>query len=252
MSGAPSTETVIELQGAGKMYVLQKQKPYLVWDIFHRMLRTGRKREAFWALRDATFNIHRGEAVAFVGRNGAGKSTVLSLIAGALKPSAGSVKVRGRLGALLELGAGFHPDLTGRENIYLNASLLGLSKQEIARQFDSILDFSELQEFIDVPLRNYSSGMQVRLGFSVAIHIDPEILIMDEALAVGDQAFQKKCVARIDQFKKSGITLLFVSHSPEQVLNLCERIIWLDHGRVMADGPAREVIKQYHAATIGK
>lgn len=245
-------DSVIELSGAGKMYVLRKQKPFLVWDVFHRLMRAGRKREEFWALRDVSFRVGRGEAVAFVGRNGAGKSTVLSLIAGAIKPSEGSVKVRGRLGALLELGAGFHPDLTGRENIYLNASLLGLSRKEIEGKFDAILEFSELQEFIDVPLRNYSSGMQVRLGFSVAVHIDPEILIMDEALAVGDAAFQAKCIERINQFKKAGTTLLFVSHSPAQVLNLCERIVWLDHGRLQADGPAKEVLDRYNAMLRAK
>jgi len=244
---APDNEPVISLRDAGKEFVLMKQRPYLVWDLFHRIAGMRRHREKFAALRGVSLDIAAGEAVAFIGRNGAGKSTLLSLICGALSPTTGSVKVRGRLGALLELGAGFHPDLTGRENIQLNAAIMGLSREEIEGQYQSILDFSELHDFIDVPLRNYSSGMHVRLGFSVAIHIDPDILIMDEALAVGDAEFQDKCMARILDFKRAGKTLLLVSHNAKQVTDLCSRCVWIDHGQVRADGPAREVCAQYHA-----
>ncbi len=238
---------VVKLTGIGKHYVMHKQKPYLLHEILHRVARTRRQREDFWSLRNVNVEIRRGESVAFIGRNGAGKSTILGIIAGAIHPTEGACEVHGRFGALLELGAGFHPDLTGRENIYLNASLLGLTREEIESQFQQIVDYSELEEFIDVPLRNYSSGMQVRLGFAVAIHVKPEILIMDEALAVGDQEFQKKCRASILDFKRAGCTLLFVSHSAPQVQDLCERAIWLDHGRVRADGPVQEVLSTFMA-----
>lgn len=244
-SNAP--DLAISLKNVGKEYVLQKQKPYLVWDVFRRMMRANAVREKFWAVRGVTLDIRSGESVAFIGRNGAGKSTLLGLICGAIAPSTGSVTLNGRLGTLLELGAGFHPDLTGRENIYLNASLLGLGKAEIEDQFHRIVEFSELAEFIDVPLRNYSSGMQVRLGFAVAVHIDPEILIMDEALAVGDAAFQEKCLARVAEFKQRGKTILFVSHSAGQVQAVCKRVVWLEHGRVKADGPADQVLAEYAA-----
>lgn len=242
-----AASVAISIKGVGKEYVLQKQKPYLVWDVFRRMVRANAVREKFWAVRDVTLDIQKGESVAFIGRNGAGKSTLLGLICGAIAPSTGSITLNGRLGTLLELGAGFHPDLTGRENIYLNASLLGLGKAEIEDQFHKIVEFSELAQFIDVPLRNYSSGMQVRLGFSVAVHIDPEILIMDEALAVGDAAFQEKCLARVAEFKQRGKTILFVSHSAGQVQAVCKRVVWLEHGGMKADGPADQVLAAYAA-----
>lgn len=245
MNDSPSNDWAIRLHEIGKHYVLRKQKPYLLHEVLHRVARTRRKRETFRALDHVTVDIRRGESVAFVGRNGAGKSTILGVIAGAIHPTTGTREVHGRLGALLELGAGFHPDLTGRENIFLNASLLGLTKSEIESQFDQMVAYSELEEFIDVPLRNYSSGMHVRLGFAVAIHVRPEILIVDEALAVGDQLFQEKCFASILDFKRAGGTLIFVSHSANQVELLCDRAIWLEHGRVRMDGPARDVMKTY-------
>lgn len=241
-------EEVILLQNVSKMFNLRIQKPYLVHDVLRRVSGKETHYEKFWALNDMTFSVRKGEAVGVVGHNGAGKSTLLGTIAGSITPTSGKVHVRGRLGALLELGAGFHPDLTGRENVYLNASLLGLDKKEIEEQFRSILDFSELQDFIDAPLRNYSSGMQVRLGFSVAIHIHPEILIMDEALSVGDQKFQQKCTNKILSFKREGKTLLFVSHSGPQIQLLCERALWLEHGKVMMDGPTNDVLKAYAAS----
>jgi ABC-type polysaccharide/polyol phosphate transport system ATPase subunit len=248
MSNLENQPVAVSLQQVSKMFKLRIQKPYLVHDVLRRVSGRQTHDENFWALKDMTFTIRKGEAVGVVGHNGAGKSTLLGTIAGSISPTSGSVHVNGRLGALLELGAGFHPDLTGRENVYLNASLLGLEKKEIEEQFQSVLDFSELHEFIDAPLRNYSSGMQVRLGFSVAIHIHPEILIMDEALSVGDQNFQQKCTEKILSFKRDGKTLLFVSHSGPQIQKLCERVIWLEHGKVRLDGPTNDVLNAYAAS----
>jgi lipopolysaccharide transport system ATP-binding protein len=243
------SEAVIEFQGVSKRYFLMTKRPFLVHDAVRRLIGRRKKGREFWALKDASFQIRKGETVALIGGNGAGKSTSLGLVARTITPTSGVVHVRGRIGALLELGAGFHLDLTGRENIYLNASLLGLQRGEVERQFDSIVAFSELEEFIDSPLRTYSSGMHVRLGFSVAVHINPEILLMDEVLAVGDQSFQHKCTDRIQQFKNDGKTLLFVSHNPKSVRMLCNRVIWLDHGKVRMDGPTEEVLPAYEKAS---
>lgn len=238
-------EAAIILRGVRKRFVLQKSKPFLLSEAMRRLSGFRRRREEFWALQGLDLTIRRGESVGIIGRNGAGKSTLLGVMAGCVFPTSGDVEIHGRIGALLELGAGFHPDLTGRENIYLNASLLGMTEDEIDGQFRSIVEFSEMDEFIDVPLRNYSSGMHVRLGFSVAIHINPDILIMDEALAVGDLAFQRKCTARIAEFKAQGKTMILVSHGTEQVAGLCERAVWLHQGRIEADGPARDVLARY-------
>jgi len=245
---APSDEVAIRLRDVSKLFILRKQKPFLVHDAIKRI--TGRRTgEEFWALKGISADIRKGESVAIIGGNGAGKSTLLSLVAGTVNPTSGTIEVYGRVGALLELGAGFHPDLTGRENIYLNASLLGLQREQVEAQFRKIVNFSELHDFIDVPLRNYSSGMQVRLGFSVAIHINPQILLMDEVLAVGDAHFQNKCYNRIKGFQERGKTLLFVSHSPDSVKKLCRRVIWLDHGHIRMDGPAKEVVDAYVKAS---
>lgn len=212
--------------------------------------------EPFYALRDVTFVMNRGETVAIIGRNGSGKSTALKLIAGVTAPSEGEVRVAGRVSPLIELGAGFHPDLTGRENVHLNASILGVSSREIREQFDSIVGFAELWEFIDTPVKRYSSGMYVRLAFAVAVHSNPEILLVDEVLSVGDAFFQEKCLAKMHQFQQQGVTIVVVSHSLPVIEAFCERAIWLEHGRVVSDGPAREVVRQYletvpHAAEIG-
>jgi ABC-type polysaccharide/polyol phosphate transport system ATPase subunit len=235
----------VELVGIGKQYVLHRQKPFLLREVLRRLSGRRSPTDEFWALRDIHLTVRRGETVGIIGRNGAGKSTMLGVIAGAITPTTGARRVHGRIGALLELGSGFHLDLTGRENIYLNASLLGLTRKEVEEQFNAIAEFSELGEFIDVSLRSYSSGMHMRLGFSVAAHIDPDTLIMDEAFAVGDQKFQEKCVARILEFKKRGASLLFVSHNADQVRTLCERAVWLDHGRVCMDGAAADVLDAY-------
>ena len=189
--------------------------------------------------------MEHGECMAIVGGNGAGKSTLLSLVTGLCKPSTGRVAVNGRVAALLELGSGFHPDLTGAENILLNASLLGLSRKRTEACFDEIVEFSGVGDFIEDPIRTYSSGMTMRLAFSVAVHVDPDILIIDEVLAVGDQAFQAKCFERIARFKEEGRTLLFVSHSPQLVRQFCDRTLWLDNGQAVLVGPPDEVLNAY-------
>jgi ABC-type polysaccharide/polyol phosphate transport system ATPase subunit len=201
--------------------------------------------EPFYALRDVSFSIGRGETVGIIGRNGSGKSTILKLIAGVMAPTAGEVRVYGRVSPLIELGAGFHPDLTGRENIYLNASILGMSDRQVDEQFDSIVDFAELREFIDTPVKRYSSGMYMRLGFAVAIHTQPEILLVDEVLSVGDAHFQEKCMAKMHEFQAAGATIVFVSHALDQVEKFCERVLLIDSGHLIADGPPRQVIPRY-------
>jgi ABC-type polysaccharide/polyol phosphate transport system ATPase subunit len=240
-----SPSPAIVLDQVGKCYYLHRHKVFLVKETLRRLIGRKPDREEFWALKNVSLWIGEGESVAIVGRNGAGKSTLLGLLAGTVYPTLGSVRVTGRIGALLELGAGFHPDLTGRENIYLNASLLGLQKAEVDARFERIVDFSGLDEFIDVPLRTYSSGMQVRLGFSVAAHTDPRILLMDEVFAVGDQEFQEKCMVRIQEFKAQRKTMLFVGHGLKALEGICERAVWLEHGQVVADGPFDDILARY-------
>lgn len=204
-----------------------------------------RKKERFFALKHVTFDVNPGESMAVIGPNGAGKSTLLSLVAGLSQPDGGAVSVNGRVAALLELGAGFHPDLTGAENVRLNALLLGLSRKRTRELFEEIVDFSEIGDFISEPLRTYSSGMVMRLAFSVAINVDPEILLVDEVLAVGDTAFQEKCFERVRQFRRSGKTLLCVSHASGMVQKLCDRALWLDHGNVVMTGAIANVMEAY-------
>lgn len=204
-----------------------------------------RREESFQALRNVTFSIEAGEAVAVVGSNGAGKSTLLNLVSGLSTESGGQVVVRGRVAPLLELGAGFHPDLTGRENVKLNASLLGFSRSEFKALYHTIVDYAELRSVIDEPLRTYSAGMTMRLAFSVAVHVDPEILIIDEVIAVGDQWFQKKCVDKVLEFRERGKTMLCVSHSTVLLRRLCSRAIWIEKGQVMMEGVVGEVLAAY-------
>jgi ABC-type polysaccharide/polyol phosphate transport system ATPase subunit len=199
----------------------------------------------FWALREINLEVDGGEVLGIIGHNGAGKSTMLKLLSGILKPTSGTIKVNGRLSALIEISAGFHPDLTGRENVYLNGTILGMSRSDIARRFDQIVDFSGLEEFLDTPVKRYSSGMHARLGFAVAAHVDPDILIVDEVLSVGDYAFQNKCVERIREVIKGGAAVVFVSHNHNAVATLCSRVILLDHGRVLRHGCPQEVIRSY-------
>lgn len=215
--------------------------------ILQRLRRAVRFREIV-ALDNVSFEVEHGEIFGVIGANGAGKSSLLKVISRVISPSSGRIIVRGRVAPLLELGAGFHPDLTGRENIFLNGTLLGYPKQALREQFERIVAFAELQDFVDVPLRNYSSGMSARLGFSVATIFRPDILLLDEILAVGDEAFQARCLERILEFKEQGTTILFVSHALDQVDNLCDRSLWLESGRLRAIGPATQVIHQYQAA----
>jgi lipopolysaccharide transport system ATP-binding protein len=204
--------------------------------------------ETIPALEEVTFEVHRGESFGLVGGNGSGKSTLLKLVAGMLKPTTGSVVVDGRVAALIELGAGFHPEISGRENVFINGAVLGLSRREIERRYRDIVDFSGLGEFMEEPVKNYSSGMYVRLGFAVAIHTDPDVLLVDEVLAVGDEAFAHRCIRRIEEFLAAGKTLLLVSHSLDLVAELCDRVLWLDRGHQRLTGEPRRVIDAYRRA----
>jgi lipopolysaccharide transport system ATP-binding protein len=239
--------TAIQFEHVSRRFVLHHHRARSFQELVIRMLQgqgNGR-REVFWALSDVSFEVKKGEMVALVGANGAGKSTVLKLISRIIDPTSGRIIVNGRVGALLELGTGFHPDLTGRENIYLNGAILGLRRDEITRRLDDIIAFAEMERFIDVPVKHYSSGMYVRLGFSVAVHVEPEILLVDEVLAVGDAAFQRRCLERIDQMRANGTTIVFVSHDLNAVRRLCQRAIWLEKGCIVADGSPEAVVGEY-------
>jgi len=201
--------------------------------------------DLIWALRDISFKVKQGEVVGIIGRNGAGKSTLLKILSRITDPTSGGAEIRGRVSSLLEVGTGFHPELTGRENIYLNGTILGMTKKEVDRKFDEIVDFSGVEKFIDTPVKRYSSGMTVRLAFSVAAHLEPEILIIDEVLAVGDAAFQKKCLRKMEDVGQRGRTVLFVSHNMAAVTRLCGRTVLLDEGRVLEDGPSHRVVRAY-------
>lgn len=238
--------TGVYVKKVGKRYWLQQPLPPTLQHTLLAMLR-GVGSVPFWALRDVSFNITSGESVGLIGGNGAGKSTLLRLICGLGRPTSGQIDVRGRVAALLELGIGFNPHLTGRENLQVSAVLGGLRRREARQLFDEIVDFAELGDFIDQPLRIYSSGMQMRLAFSVAIHVDPAVLIVDEGLSVGDGHFQKKCLERIEGFRKAGKTLIMVSHDMDTVRAFCSRAIWLRRGRVVADGPVGSVVSEYES-----
>ena len=210
------------------------------------LIRRGRSRHTeLWALRGVNFDIHPGESVALVGRNGSGKSTLLKMLAGIIPPHSGTIETSGSVASMLELGSGFHPDFTGRENVFMNGAIHGLSEKTVRSRLDEIVEFAELNDYIDMPVRTYSSGMQMRLAFAVAAHVSPNILLLDEVLAVGDAAFQAKCIGRIEAFQASGGTLVFVSHSAASVREVCDRAILMDSGVVLADGPTTEVIWQY-------
>jgi ABC-type polysaccharide/polyol phosphate transport system ATPase subunit len=203
--------------------------------------------ETLWALKNISIDVPEGESLGIIGHNGAGKSTLLKVVSGVIKPVEGSVQVKGQIAPLIELSAGFDPELTGRENIYLNASILGFSRKEIDNKFDRIIEFSELQEFVDSPLKNYSSGMISRLGFSIATEVDPDILIIDEVLAVGDVSFKRKSMERILEFRKKGITIFFVSHNMEEIMTICSKVLWLDHGSKKMAGEPEAVISAYES-----
>ncbi len=207
--------------------------------------------EDFWAVKNVSFDIRRGEVVGIIGRNGAGKSTLLKILSRITEPTLGQVSLYGRVGSLLEVGTGFHPELTGRENIQLNGAILGMKREELASKFDEIVAFAEVEKFIDTPVKHYSSGMYLRLAFSVAAHLEPEILIVDEVLAVGDAAFQKKCLGKMEGVAKEGRTVLFVSHNMQAVTRLCQRVILLDAGGVVGDGPAGQMVTRYLSSSEG-
>lgn len=244
-----SSEPAIAVRGAAKCYRIYKRPE----DRLKQFLSFGQRRyyEEYWALRDVSFTIGKGETVGIIGRNGAGKSTLLQILSGTLQPTAGSVEVRGRVAALLELGAGFNPEFTGRENVYLAASILGLTQEQVEERYAAIAEFAGIGDFIEQPVKFYSSGMYARLAFAVAAHVDADVLIVDEILAVGDAAFTQKCMRFIHQFKQRG-TLLLVSHDASSITSLCDRAIWMDRGEVREQGPAREVSHAYLAALYGE
>ena len=238
--------TAVEFKEVSKRFVIRHERPRSFQELAVSFFkRNNSSREELWALRDVSFAVERGETLGLIGPNGAGKSTALKLISRILEPTSGRIAVNGRVSALLELGAGFHPDLTGRENVYLNGSILGLSRGEMREKFEAIVRFAELERFIDMPVKHYSSGMYMRLGFAIAIHVDPDILLIDEILAVGDQSFQRKCLDRINVMRRRGVTILFVSHSLEAVQSLCDRAIWLEEGVIRMAGPPVEVVTDY-------
>lgn len=234
---------LIEFESVTKTFKSGTAAKLILGHIQDRIAR--RDRSLFYALRNVSFQVERGESIAIIGRNGAGKSTLLSLVAGLVDPNEGRVTVNGRVAALLELGSGFHGDLTGVENLWLNASLLGLTRKRTGEVFESILDFAGIGDFIYKPLRTYSSGMTMRLAFAIAVHVDPDILIIDEVLGVGDSAFYQKCLDKIHEFHALGKTLLFVSHAAGTLSKFCDRALWLDHGQVVAEGPLDEIVPMY-------
>jgi ABC-type polysaccharide/polyol phosphate transport system ATPase subunit len=240
-----SSPYAISLENVGVRYRAPSERIASIKEYTIRWLQRKIHHRDFWALRDINLGISQGEAMGLVGRNGAGKSTMSKLIARVLKPTSGRIIVRGQVAPLLEFGAGFHPELTGRENIFLNGSLLGFSHREMAEKFNSIVDFAELWDFIDAPMRTYSSGMWARLGFSVATDVKPEILIVDEVLSVGDESFQRKSAARMQEFRDQGATLVYVSHNMVSIQEMCDRVAWLDHGRLMEVGPPEQIIQTY-------
>ncbi len=243
--GAASDETTLRLEHISVRYHVPHERYATLKEHAIRWLERRVRYDDFWALRDVSLTARRGEVIGIIGRNGAGKSTLLKVIARVLRPTQGRVWLRGRVAPLLEFGAGFHPELSGRENVFLNGSLLGFSHAEMEKKFKGIVDFAEMWDFIDAPLRTYSSGMVARLGFAVATDVDPDILIVDEILSVGDTAFQNKSFERIQGFRAAGCTILLVSHNMDAVRSLCDQAIWLDHGKVAAAGSSEQVVYQY-------
>lgn len=258
------SDTVIRVENLAKRYILGHQEEGSSYKTFRgamtdaaksvgNALNPRAKKEArtakgeFWALKDVSFEIKQGDRVGFIGRNGAGKSTLLKVLSRITEPTSGSIRIKGRVASLLEVGTGFHPELTGRENIFLNGAILGMSKADITRKFDEIVAFAEVEKFLDTPVKRYSSGMYVRLAFAVAAHLEPEILIVDEVLAVGDMAFQKKCLGKMEEVGKEGRTVLFVSHNMPTITQLCQKVIWLDRGQVLRQGKTNEIVPSYLA-----
>ncbi|MFC1754925.1 ABC transporter ATP-binding protein [Thermoproteota archaeon] len=238
----------IEVKNLGKKYNLNQEKRTLVKDILKGFLGFKAYKD-FWALRNVNFTVRKGETLGIIGENGSGKSTLLRILSGVTRPTEGEIEIKGKIASLLELGAGFHPDLTGRENIYINAAILGLHRRQIDEKFDSIVDFAEIGDFIDAPIKTYSSGMQLRLGFAVAINVDPDILLIDEVLAVGDASFQRKCLTKLNEFKKEEKTLIFISHDLDAISAICDRAILMGKSKLLNQGNPRKVISQYMLLT---
>jgi lipopolysaccharide transport system ATP-binding protein len=234
----------IVVSGVSKRFQLERNRPSSLKEAIIRM---GRRTDAddFWVLRDIDLQIEPGSCVGLIGHNGSGKSTLLRLIAGIHRPTVGTITAEGRLAALLELGSGFHPDLTGRENVYLNGAMLGLGRKEMSSAMDEIIEFSGIGEFIDEPVKIYSSGMYVRLGFAVSVNVSPEILLVDEVIAVGDEEFQKRCMAHIDRLRSEGVTIVLVTHNSQLVRQMCDSAAWLDHGRILEMGDPNRVVPAY-------
>ena len=253
-------DIALRVEGLGKRYRLGEREPYLALrDVISQAVRrrpSSRRRrdanETFWALRDVSFEVPFGEAIAIVGRNGAGKSTLLKILSRITEPTEGEAVVAGRVGALLEVGTGFHPELTGRENVLLNGAILGMRRQEVLAKFDDIVAFAGVERFVDTPVKRYSSGMQARLAFAVAAFLETEILVVDEVLAVGDAEFQKKCMGMMGEATQGGRTVVFVSHNMTAVESLCRRAVWLENGRVVSDGPTPDVVAEYLATSFSQ
>ena len=248
-----ASDLAISVRGLSKAYTIHhnaERHQTLAETVLHRLRDPFRRseRETFWALKDVSFNVNKGEIIGIIGRNGAGKSTLLKIMSRITEPSSGEIDLYGRIGSLLEVGTGFHPELTGRENTYLSGSILGMSKREIDRKFDEIVAFAEIEKFIDTAVKHYSTGMYMRLAFSVAAHLEPEILLVDEVLAVGDINFQKKCLGKMGEVAKAGRTVVLVSHQLAQIRRLCERVAWVDGGHVRQSGPTHQVVSAYESA----
>jgi ABC-type polysaccharide/polyol phosphate transport system ATPase subunit len=236
---------IVQLEGVGKSFRLFERQPFLLRNLLLRIVGRAPKPKEFWPLRDVSFTVREGEMLGVMGRNGSGKSTLLRMIAGACFPTEGKISTRGRIAPLLSLGTGFLPDMTGRECVEINATALGLSRAEIVARLDDILAFAELAEFLDTPVRYYSSGMLARLGFAVAIHTNPDLLLLDEVLAVGDAKFQQKCIARVNELRAAGTTIMLVSHAAQTMRSLCNRVIWLHDGKLIADGEPGPIVDDY-------
>ena len=236
----------ITVRGVSKKFRLERNRPSSLKEAVLRIGR-GRDTDDFWVLRDIDLDIPAGSFFGLIGHNGSGKSTLLRLMAGIHRPTEGTIEATGRLSALLELGTGFHPDLTGRENVYLNGAMLGLTRKRMAASIDDIIDFSGIGDFIDEPVKIYSSGMYVRLGFAVAVNVEPEILLVDEVIAVGDEEFQRRCMSHMNRLRASGTTIVLVSHNTDLMIDLCDTVGWLDHGRLMTVGEPADVVAAYLA-----
>jgi ABC-type polysaccharide/polyol phosphate transport system ATPase subunit len=244
-----ASDIVVRVQDVSVLYRVPRERIGTFKEYAIRRLQRRITHEEFWALREVNLDVRSSEVFGIIGRNGAGKSTLLKVIARVLRPTRGRVVVFGNVAPLLEFGAGFHPELSGRENVMLNGVLLGFTEKEMHKKFDRIVEFAELGDFIDAPLRTYSSGMVARLGFAIATDVKPDVLIVDEVLAVGDESFQRKGQARMQEFREQGATILLVTHNMTMVQTMCQRAVWLDHGKVQVVGDAKEVAEQYHQAS---